>query len=165
MSCCHIYGEIRKMDGEKLMFLFKQLNPGYINLLSVVSKTLRTISHIAMLSNQTVCLALRTINQITALNKPVYKTFKKTDTVSVIFSISLLSHFRLPFLSTLCSTDVVSKRTHIQYTPNTQPTNSNNPHPPSLYRLSLTRVERRVLVALVSLCASSFFHTNSPNKS
>lgn len=68
------------------MFVDKQLKPGYFKLLSVVNKTLPTISHVAMLSNQTLCLALRTINQIIAFNKPVYKKtkIKKTDTVSVI---------------------------------------------------------------------------------
>lgn len=65
------------------MFVDKQLKPGYIKSLSLVNKTLRTISHIAMLSNQ-VCLALRTINQIITFNKPVYETFKDTDMVSVL---------------------------------------------------------------------------------
>lgn len=111
------------------MFLVKQLKPANIDLQSVVSKTLRTISHIAMLSNRTECLALRTINQITTLDKPVYKTFKKTDTVSFIFLIFLLSQ-PSPLVSTLSSTDspVVSKHAHV-HKPHTQPTNSNKPHP------------------------------------
>lgn len=118
------------------MFLVKQLKPANIDLQSVVSKTLRTISHIAMLSNRTECLALRTINQITTLDKPVYKTFKKTDTVSFIFLISLLSQ-PSPLVSTLSSTDspLLSPNMHM-YTNHTPNLPTQTSHTPFLYRLS-----------------------------
>lgn len=119
-----------------MICLHKQLEPGPVDLLSVVGETLRTISdgHVVALSNRTVRLAPRTMAP-SHCSQFIKRSLRQTPS-QLFFLISLYTQTPPTVRLSLCqaSASTNSPNTH-NHSPNL-PKTPNHPHSPSLDTLS-----------------------------